>query len=58
MHFGSLNRGIPTCPQSSEGWQNFTAGWAVGSLSGVAWGYVLTKVHPPHLLGDQFLVLL
>lgn len=31
--------------QSAEGWQNFTAGWAVGGLSGVAWGYILTQVN-------------
>ena len=30
--------------QSNEGWQNFTAGWLVGGLSGVAWGFFLTKV--------------
>ncbi len=30
--------------QSSDGWQKFTAGWVVGGLSGVAWGYVLTQV--------------
>lgn len=30
--------------QSSDGWQKFTAGWLVGGLSGVAWGYVLTQV--------------
>ena len=30
--------------QTNEGWQNFTAGWFVGGLSGVGFGYVLTKV--------------
>jgi len=32
--------------QSSDGWQNFTAGWAVGGLSGVAFSYILTQVLP------------
>ena len=32
--------------QSSEGWQNFTAGWAVGGLSGVFWSYILTQILP------------
>ena len=32
--------------QTSEGWSQFTAGWAVGGLSGVAWGYVLTQILP------------
>ena len=30
--------------QSAQGWQSFTAGWLVGGLSGVAWGYLLTVV--------------
>lgn len=32
--------------QSSEGWANFTSGWLVGGLSGVAWSYILTQVLP------------
>jgi photosystem I subunit 11 len=32
--------------QSSDGWQKFTAGWLVGGLSGVAWGYILTQILP------------
>jgi len=32
--------------QTSEGWQNFAAGWTVGGLSGVAWGYVCTQILP------------
>lgn len=32
--------------QSAEGWNNFTAGWTVGGLSGVAWAYILTQVLP------------
>ena len=32
--------------QSSEGWSKFAAGWAVGGLSGVAWGYVCTQILP------------
>ena len=32
--------------QSAEGWSNFTAGWLVGGLSGVAWAYVLTQILP------------
>eukprot|EP01026_Neomeris_dumetosa_P033924 TRINITY_DN271_c0_g1_i5.p1 TRINITY_DN271_c0_g1~~TRINITY_DN271_c0_g1_i5.p1 ORF type:complete len:196 (-),score=32.26 TRINITY_DN271_c0_g1_i5:176-763(-) len=32
--------------QSSEGWSSFTAGWLVGGLSGVAWGYICTQILP------------
>ena len=32
--------------QSGDGWSQFTAGWLVGGLSGVAWTYVLTQVLP------------
>lgn len=32
--------------QSAEGWNKFTAGFAVGGLSGAAWGYVCTQVLP------------
>jgi len=32
--------------QSSEGWSKFGAGFAVGGLSGVAWGYVCTQILP------------
>jgi len=32
--------------QSSEGWAQFTSGWLVGGLSGVAWSYILTQVLP------------
>ena len=32
--------------QSAEGWSNFSAGWAVGGLSGVAWAYVCTQILP------------
>jgi len=32
--------------QSSEGWANFTSGWLVGGISGVAWSYILTQVLP------------
>jgi len=32
--------------QSSKGWAEFTSGWLVGGLSGVAWSYVLTQVLP------------
>ena len=32
--------------QSEEGWSQFSSGWLVGGLSGVAWAYVLTQVLP------------
>lgn len=32
--------------QSSQGWADFTSGFAVGGLSGVAWAYILTQVLP------------
>uniref|UniRef100_A0A7S0S623 Photosystem I reaction center subunit XI, chloroplastic n=1 Tax=Chlamydomonas leiostraca TaxID=1034604 RepID=A0A7S0S623_9CHLO len=32
--------------QSSKGWQEFTAGWTVGGLSGVAWAYILSQTLP------------
>lgn len=32
--------------QTSEGWSQFTSGWLVGGLSGVAWAYILTQVLP------------
>ncbi len=32
--------------QTSEGWSKFAAGWTVGGLSGVAWGYVCTQILP------------
>jgi photosystem I subunit 11 len=27
-------------------WANFTSGWVVGGLSGVAWAYLLTQLLP------------
>jgi len=40
-------RNIPRDPlQSSEGWSKFAAGFAVGGLSGVAWGYICTQILP------------
>ena len=32
--------------QSGEGWAKFAAGFAVGGLSGVAWGYICTQILP------------
>jgi photosystem I subunit 11 len=32
--------------QTSEGWAQFSSGWLVGGLSGVAWAYVLTQILP------------
>lgn len=32
--------------QTAEGWNNFTAGFAVGGLSGVAWAYICTQILP------------
>lgn len=32
--------------QTSEGWSQFTSGWLVGGLSGVAFAYILTQVLP------------
>lgn len=32
--------------QTAEGWGKFGAGFAVGGLSGVAWGYVCTQILP------------
>jgi photosystem I subunit 11 len=32
--------------QSADGWSNFAAGFAVGGLSGVAWGYICTQILP------------
>lgn len=32
--------------QSAEGWSSFAAGFAVGGLSGVAWGYICTQILP------------
>lgn len=32
--------------QSADGWANFTSGWLVGGLSGVAWGYICTQILP------------
>lgn len=38
-------RSIPRDPlQSAEGWNKFAAGFAVGGLSGAAWGYIMTQV--------------
>jgi photosystem I subunit XI len=40
-------RTVPRDPlQSSAGWSNFTAGWLVGGLAGVAWAYFLTQTLP------------
>lgn len=36
------------CPQ--QGWNKFTAGFAVGGLSGAAWGYICTQVRAAGLL--------
>eukprot|EP00879_Flechtneria_rotunda_P000661 GHRR01000775.1.p1 GENE.GHRR01000775.1~~GHRR01000775.1.p1 ORF type:complete len:198 (+),score=44.23 GHRR01000775.1:110-703(+) len=32
--------------QSAEGWNEFTAGFTVGALSGVAWAYICTQILP------------
>lgn len=32
--------------QTSEGWSQFTSGWLVGGLSGVAWAYILSQTLP------------
>jgi photosystem I subunit 11 len=32
--------------QTSEGWAQFSSGWLVGGLSGVAWAYIMTQVLP------------
>lgn len=32
--------------QTADGWSNFAAGFAVGGLSGVAWGYICTQILP------------
>lgn len=32
--------------QSADGWSSFAAGFAVGGLSGVAWGYICTQILP------------
>nr|6IGZ_L Chain L, PsaL [Bryopsis corticulans] len=32
--------------QSAEGWNEFTSGWLVGGLSGVAWAYLCTQFLP------------
>jgi photosystem I subunit 11 len=32
--------------QSAEGWNDFTAGFTVGALSGVAWAYACTQFLP------------
>jgi photosystem I subunit 11 len=29
--------------QTAEGWAQFSSGWLVGGLSGVAWAYILTQ---------------
>jgi len=36
----------PDSLQSAEGWSSFGAGFAVGGLSGVAWGYICTQILP------------
>ncbi len=36
--------------QSAQGWSDFAAGFAVGGLSGVAWGYICTQVRLPAFL--------
>jgi hypothetical protein len=41
-------RSVPRDPlQSADGWNKFTAGFAVGGLSGAAWGYICTWVAAP-----------
>jgi photosystem I subunit XI len=32
--------------QTSQGWAQFSSGWLVGGLSGVAWAYIMTQVLP------------
>lgn len=32
--------------QTADGWNEFTSGWLVGGLSGVAFGYILTQILP------------
>lgn len=32
--------------QTAEGWSQFSGGWLVGGLSGVAWAYILTLLLP------------
>ncbi|EFN51918.1 hypothetical protein CHLNCDRAFT_32796 [Chlorella variabilis] len=40
-------RSVPRDPlQSADGWNKFTAGFAVGGLSGAAWGYICTQILP------------
>mmetsp|Transcript_22551 Transcript_22551/g.40157 ORF Transcript_22551/g.40157 Transcript_22551/m.40157 type:complete len:206 (-) Transcript_22551:146-763(-) len=40
-------REVPRDPlQSSEGWSNFTSGFLVGGVSGVAWAYICTQILP------------
>ena len=40
-------RVVPRDPlQSADGWSNFTAGWLVGGVAGVAWAYFLTQTLP------------
>lgn len=39
-----MQRDFCSLMQSDEGWQNFTAGWLVGGLSGVVFSFFLTKV--------------
>jgi photosystem I subunit 11 len=40
-------RELPADPlKSADGWSQFTAGWLVGGLSGVAWAYILTQILP------------
>lgn len=40
-------RSLPRDPlQTSQGWAEFTSGFAVGGLSGVAWAYLMTQVLP------------
>jgi len=31
---------------SASGWSDFTAGWTVGGLAGVAWAYIMTQTLP------------
>jgi hypothetical protein len=37
---------LPLPYSSLHSWGNFTAGFLVGGLSGVAWGYVCTQILP------------
>eukprot|EP00210_Caulerpa_lentillifera_P003037 g2899.t1 len=32
--------------QSADGWNEFTAGWVLGGLSGVGWAYICTQILP------------